>query len=279
VADSKATQGFIDFDAVPEEGASVREVVSFLLSPEARELRPLLVAQIVSGVDLFARDRLRRAYAALPTLAPRLPFLGALLPPPPAPPVFLPGVGLLPAEQFLERMAPPLSQSEQIDLVALVELAAGLLGVQPGDLETPSLQRLLGLLTNPSEQLRELADALQAVSDSRMNAAAARGVALEVVEQLAAKQAERAGVPVDTLFGPAMQFARSALNSRTQQEDATTEDGVEARRQRSRSPSPTAAARRSARPAVMGEHGARTQQSGDEDAVKVSVLEPVIVSA
>jgi hypothetical protein len=60
--------------------------------------------------DLFLRDRARRAYALLPTLAPRLPFIGALLPPPPPPPIFVPGLGLLPAEQALELLAPPLTQ-------------------------------------------------------------------------------------------------------------------------------------------------------------------------
>ena len=43
MADAKQSAGFIDFDAVPEAGASASEVVAFLLGPEARELRPLLV--------------------------------------------------------------------------------------------------------------------------------------------------------------------------------------------------------------------------------------------
>lgn len=43
VADAKQSAGFIDLDTVPDDGASVSEVVAFLLSPEARELRPLLV--------------------------------------------------------------------------------------------------------------------------------------------------------------------------------------------------------------------------------------------
>jgi hypothetical protein len=87
---------------------------------------PLCVA------DLFLRDRVRRAYARLPTLAPRLPFIGALLPPPPPPPIFVPGIGLLPAEQAVELLAPALIQGEEVYLASLTELAAGLLGEYDG---------------------------------------------------------------------------------------------------------------------------------------------------
>jgi hypothetical protein len=54
-------------------------VFQFLLSPEAKDLRPLLVSQLVSGLDLLLRDRVRKLYnVTLPALAPRLPFLGEL---------------------------------------------------------------------------------------------------------------------------------------------------------------------------------------------------------
>lgn len=49
----------------------------FLLSPEARDLRPLLVSQLSTGLDLLLRDRVRKLYTVtLPSLVPRLPFLG-----------------------------------------------------------------------------------------------------------------------------------------------------------------------------------------------------------
>ena len=59
---------------------------SFLPSPEslsgARDLRPLLVTQLVSGLDLLLRDRVRKLYTiTLPSLAPRLPFIGELMKP------------------------------------------------------------------------------------------------------------------------------------------------------------------------------------------------------
>lgn len=56
---------------------AMQEVFQFLLSNEAKDLRPLLVSQLVSGLDLLLRDRIRKLYTiTLPTLTPRLPFFG-----------------------------------------------------------------------------------------------------------------------------------------------------------------------------------------------------------
>jgi hypothetical protein len=93
---SEQTDGFIDFDAVPAEGASAGEVITFLLGPEARDLRPLLAGWLAGAADLLLRDRSRKAAAALPgLLTPRLPFAALLglpsLPSPPPPPFFVPG--------------------------------------------------------------------------------------------------------------------------------------------------------------------------------------------
>jgi hypothetical protein len=54
---SEQAEGFVDFDAVPAEGASAGEVLGFVLSPEARELRPLLVGWLAGAADLGIRDR------------------------------------------------------------------------------------------------------------------------------------------------------------------------------------------------------------------------------
>lgn len=40
-----------------------QDVAAFLLSPEARDLRPLLLREIIDGMDLLARDQVRRAYS------------------------------------------------------------------------------------------------------------------------------------------------------------------------------------------------------------------------
>ncbi|GLC69551.1 hypothetical protein PLESTF_000846400 [Pleodorina starrii] len=224
VADSSA--GFVDFDALPAEGASVQEIASFLLSPEARELRPLLVGWIVGGLDLLLRDRLRKAYTlAAAQLTPRLPLLGslpALLPPPP---VFVPGRGLMAVGAAVEMMAPPLEQGEQVYLQQLTELAASVLGVEPSALESPSFNSLLQLASSPSDQVRELAAVLSNVMGGTTTATAttatssssgnsklltATEVAVEIVDQLAAQQASRVGVAPDTLF-PFWQPVRSNI--------------------------------------------------------------------
>ncbi len=130
MADAKATAGFIDLDAVPDEGASAREVVAFLLSPEAKELRPLLAEQLGNALDLLLRDRLRRAWSTLPTLAPRLPFLGPL-PLPKLPPVAIPGMVVMELDEFIDVLAPPLDATESIHLATITELFATLVGELP----------------------------------------------------------------------------------------------------------------------------------------------------
>jgi hypothetical protein len=233
VADGTTTNGertgFVDFDALPEEGASPREVARFLLSPSARSLRPLLVSWLASAVDLLGRDRVRRSapgVGANPAAALRLPrlplpFLPAppALPLPPPPPVFLPGLGFVPFVEAVDKLAPALTQDEEVYAQTLVELGAGLLGVTPADLRSSflgggggadagasaasalqTLQALLSSLANPSEAVRELQAALQDVSSDAEASRAAREVAVDVVRRVAGDVSARAGVPVDTLF-------------------------------------------------------------------------------
>lgn len=54
---SEQTDGFVDFDSVPDEGASAGEILAFVLGPEARDLRPLLVGWLAGAADLVLRDR------------------------------------------------------------------------------------------------------------------------------------------------------------------------------------------------------------------------------
>jgi len=196
---SDRTEGFVDFDAVPADGASVQEILAYLLSPDAKDLRPLLVGWMVNGLDLFARDRARKAYARLATLAPRLPFLGPL-PMPPKPPVFVPGKGFVEPDALIEMMAPPLDASEGIYLQSLTELSEALLGVDKGELEAPSWATASRLLLSPSEQARELQRALGALAGREANGAVVGAIAAEVINQLMERQAERAAVPADRLF-------------------------------------------------------------------------------
>ena len=58
--------------------------------------------------------------------------------------------------------------------------------------------------------MQELQQALTAVSSSPASVGAARELALEVLDQLLGRQAERAGIPVDSLF-PTYSTLRAAL--------------------------------------------------------------------
>jgi hypothetical protein len=198
--------GFIDLDAVPEEGAPLSDVVAFLLSPEARDLRPLLVDELVEGLDLLARDRLRRAYGVLPSLAPRLPFIGSL-PMPPLPPIPVPGRGFMAVSDLVDALGPPLDAREGIYLQsagALADAVAGEGGL-PSDIFS-----LARLLLNPTDQARELGSALASASGNASSRSVVQGIADAVVERLAERQADRLGVPVDSLF-PGLGLARGLL--------------------------------------------------------------------
>eukprot|EP00983_Pelagomonas_calceolata_P101357 1158689-Pelagomonas_calceolata.AAC.6 len=60
----------------------------------------------------------------------------------------------------------------QVYLVSLMELTANLLGVSVAELESPtasSIQGMLQMATNPSEQVQEIGDALNTMSGNRAN--------------------------------------------------------------------------------------------------------------
>lgn len=94
---------------------------------EAEDLRPLLVSELTSALDLFVRDRARKTYVLLRArLQPRLPFLGPL-PAVPAPPIYVPGKGLVAAEAFIDLFFPVLTDQEKISLDTFVRFQ----GLQP----------------------------------------------------------------------------------------------------------------------------------------------------
>jgi hypothetical protein len=194
-----------------------KQVLRFVLSPEARDLRPLLVSWLATGADLILRDRARKALAAVPSLAPRLPFVGAL-PLPPPPPVPVPGLGLVPLDAAVDLLAPSLDAQEGVYLQSLLELAAGVLGIPAAQLDAPDFGTLFGLFANPGAPARELAAALQSVAggDGGAAAAAVAGVAADVADAVAETLAARAGVPVDTLFPlrrPVLDRVRAGLGT------------------------------------------------------------------
>jgi len=197
---AEETEGFIDLDAVPSDGASTREILAFLLSERAASLRPWLTGEIAIGLDLFMRDRGRKALDLLEaTLTPRLPFFGAL-PAPPPPPLLVPGLGFLSQSDFKARLLPELTIEEQVHLESVVGLAASVAGVDVSAFDGLELAALQRLLLDPSEQTREVADALSVLAEDDAGFEVARDISEQVTDTLVELAASRAQVPVPQLF-------------------------------------------------------------------------------
>ncbi|CAK0873000.1 unnamed protein product [Prorocentrum cordatum] len=173
VADTETRKGFIDFDTAPDEGAPLVEVLRFLLSRQASNLRPLLSAELSYGLDLAFRRGGRRLRDALRRLLqpPRLPLIGLQLPALPAPPLVVPlpprdgagadptapgtGVGLprlATADQVLEAILPPLRPGRRGPrhlLRGRAERAAGWrsAAVRGSDFPLPSPQAVLATIS------------------------------------------------------------------------------------------------------------------------------------
>ena len=201
-----------------------QDVVTFLLSPEARDLRPLLVEELVNGLDLWARDALRRAYGSLPALAPRLPFIGSL-PMPPPPPLLVPGLGFVSLKELVDRLGPELDRREEIYLQSATQLAQAALGgvsgsspaldpahAVPSSPSSNPVALVRRFLSPPSEQARELTAALASAAGEGASRTVVAELADAVVGQLAERQAARLGVPVGVLF-PGLNVARRILTA------------------------------------------------------------------
>jgi hypothetical protein len=162
----------------PGPHSPLQELLAFLLGPEARDLRPLLAAELTNAADLFLRDRLRRAAAAaaaafarprlplplppgLSGLAPTLPALP--LPPGFSPPVPVPGRGLMPAQQLVDELAPPLSQPEEVYLQVgggTAALHTGRVAAHRERVSSPGLDACLRGRTVPCHSRRRLLPAI-----------------------------------------------------------------------------------------------------------------------
>jgi len=125
-------EGFIDFDAVPSQGADTQDLVDFLVSPAGKNLKPVLVRELAATLDLVMRSTTRRAYEELrAVLQPRVPFLGAL-PAPPQPPLPLltpRGPKLLAPEDLLDALQPKLDRQEEVSLQSNAQIFLALLGI------------------------------------------------------------------------------------------------------------------------------------------------------
>jgi len=156
-AGAVATQdgaAFVDLDAIPEDGLSVKEGMKYLLSNDAASLRALLVGELDTVVDVLSRQIFRRAVsealvAVTPPKPPSVPFLGDIFPKPrpldevPIP-IVLPGVGkdrinrpsvgVLTLKEFTDIVAPRLNQDEDVYAIGLAEGASEFFGEDIGRL-------------------------------------------------------------------------------------------------------------------------------------------------
>jgi len=204
VADESQRSGFIDFDSAPKDGAPLSEVVAFLLSPGAQNLRPLLNAELSYGTDLFLRSSGRRLRVTVrELLVPRVPFLGIKLPMPfGAPPPLLipvptnldgsgePGFRIMQVDEVFDAILPELNPSEDVDLRTFREATQSLLNGGE-ELPEPSPQALLSLLQTvlggdeSALQSRELLEAVRkAVTVPSTRAALTDEVLREVANEL-----------------------------------------------------------------------------------------------
>jgi predicted unusual protein kinase regulating ubiquinone biosynthesis (AarF/ABC1/UbiB family) len=121
--------GFIDFDAVPEDGASPDQLVGFLLSPGGKSVKPLIVRELATTIDLVLRSAIRSGFSQFKqALKPPLPFA----PTPPLPPIPLltpGGPKLMSPDDLVDAIEPRLSRDEEIYLQTNAQVFLGLLGV------------------------------------------------------------------------------------------------------------------------------------------------------
>ncbi|KAA8498519.1 putative aarF domain-containing protein kinase, chloroplastic [Porphyridium purpureum] len=131
-------------DAIPEDEASLSQLVDLVLSDQAIGVRDALIEELTVGIDLVLRQLTRRSSEWISSTLltpPRLPGPLSFMPPPPVP------VPRKLIDEALARLAPPLSPEEQIYVNDLVLLSFDLLQI-PGDPEAA--------LNSPLESLNVL---------------------------------------------------------------------------------------------------------------------------
>ena len=105
---NKNTNSFIDLETVPENGASLDQIVKFLISDRADVIKSLLVKECVEAGDLVLRETARKFFTNVQSFSNLKPMFG--LPGPtikvPMPPVFLPEKGFQEAEHVVDTIFP-----------------------------------------------------------------------------------------------------------------------------------------------------------------------------
>lgn len=159
---------FVDLDAIPEDGLSFASGLKFLLSHKAQSLRNLLQSEVENIVDIITRQIVRQAIneaivAISPPRPPSIPLLGDIFPMTPKLddiplPILLPAsngnvasVGMLTLKEFSNKIAPKLSQDEELYALSVSDAVGELFGEEVADfvrgesiLSVKSVQLLLG---------------------------------------------------------------------------------------------------------------------------------------
>lgn len=119
----------IDLDAVPVDGVSIPQALSFLLGPNAAALRSsFLVLEAASAADILLRRAARRAFRSA------LSQFSFLIPPtvpaplPSGPAGRTPTVALVEPNEAVDAAFPELSEAEELYAKALIDLAGENLG-------------------------------------------------------------------------------------------------------------------------------------------------------
>ena len=165
---TKEGAAFVDLDAIPEDGLSLRDGFKLLLSKDAESLRKLLEQEVENIVDIFFRQIMRKGMTEAvitfsPPRPPSFPFIGDILAPPKVqvdeiPLPFLlptgsddritPFISFMTVKEFTDLIAPKLSREEEVYAISIADAADQFVG-----LELANFLRGDGIISTQTAQL------------------------------------------------------------------------------------------------------------------------------
>ena len=135
---AETSDTFVDLETLPEDAASLKQSLKYVLTPRAESLRKVLVKEAISAADVLARQALRKTVTRGFALIPRPPSWLPFQPPNPEDiegPILLPtrgGSTPVPAfaspRRVLDLTAPKLTREEELFAISLGDLVGGLVG-------------------------------------------------------------------------------------------------------------------------------------------------------
>ena len=134
---AETSDTFVDLETLPEDAASLKQSLKYVLTPRAESLRKVLVKEAISAADVLARQALRKTVTRGFALIPRPPSWFPFQPPNPEDiegPILLPALAAPPVPAFasprrvLDLTAPKLTREEELFAISLGDLVGGLVG-------------------------------------------------------------------------------------------------------------------------------------------------------